>query len=1049
MRRILFLSLMAVLLSISAIAGVNQKLSGSTQLFIAERDGRISLDIEKDVAAFPTRTPLLSTKQVDRVIARPEVVDGVEMVPAFIHVDPNATAQIESLGVVIQERFKSFVVALIPVDKIESVAEIAAVRQVNVACEMNVHTDMSRFYTNTLQVIDHSNAIAAGLPDAFKGDGIVVGVIDTGIDFQHAMFKDANGNTRIKQAYVMDYDTGTFTSYTGEAISTLTTDYSGQSHGTHTATTAAGSNLTYNGITYGGVAPEADLVLVGLGEHLYTTDIAMGIKYIFDYADSQNMPAVCSISLGTQFGPHDGTGEFAEIYEEYGGDNPNHILVISAGNDASYSPSYGFSYVEGETSAAAPFATVINSLYNVRTTQDINRCYMGYESFYARTPDVPLACKLHVVNTSTHKILWTSDEVTEYTIDDFSGISEYFTGFPEVYIYQDDYNGKYNVIVYTNGMMKTTAYRSPKFAFAVSVYPIDGDTCMIDGWEAHGDNRFANYNHIINGYMFTAGSDDCTLGDRLSTDDVISVGAYVSKNRFNDVDGIMHSADHYTVNDIAYFSSYQTPGHGPTGEAKPDICAPGAIVVAGVNSYDTEGYMSDDYRDCLVCDDMSQPLGCMEGTSMSAPCVAGIIALYLQAAQSIGKTLNTNDIRDIFANTAIHDEYTTQSNFGKYGKIDALAGIEYILASQDTVITVDVDSIYFNPTYTGYESSRTIRIKGSNLTSNVQLSFSHDNTHSFGLSKYTITPEQAAAGASVTVFFSPTGGGGKHATLNIMSDGAETVSIPVKGCGIKSDGYITAWPASLNFEAEPGTSVTKTFNVTYSYPNGSIMISSVGRDEETMPNDDGAGAGAVLMRSGVKDELSRVKTTFTLDSMDFIDRRPKDFGPITPVVLKGLVLELTGDDCFDVSPARINILSVPCRATVTVTYHPDCVGDHAATLTIKLTGGSANPVVMPLHGSATAQLNAPSIDVELINSQEVTSLSGTADVSDLAMYSKVFAKGQSIIIESPIEQTAIISDIAGHATTVNLQAGYNEFPVNSSGIYIVRIRENTAKLMLK
>ena len=102
MRRILFLSLMAVLLSINAIASVNQKLSGSTQLFIAERDGRISLDIEKDGAAFPTRAPLLSTKQVDRVIARPEVVKGVEMVPAFIHVDSNATAQIESLGVIIQ-----------------------------------------------------------------------------------------------------------------------------------------------------------------------------------------------------------------------------------------------------------------------------------------------------------------------------------------------------------------------------------------------------------------------------------------------------------------------------------------------------------------------------------------------------------------------------------------------------------------------------------------------------------------------------------------------------------------------------------------------------------------------------------------------------------------------------------------------------------------------------------------------------------------------------------------------------------------------------------
>ena len=281
MKKVIIFGLIAMLFSISAIANVNQKLSGSTQLFIAERDGRISLDIEVDGPTLPTRAPLLRQRQVDRVIARAELVNGVEMVSAFIHVDPNATALIESMGVIIQERFKKFVVAMIPVDKIESVAQIAAVKQVNVAQKMSVHTDMSRYYTHTLQVLDHSNAITSGLPCAFKGEGVVVGIIDTGIDFQHAMFKDADGNSRIKQAYIFD-ESGNPSSYTSEMIPSLTTDYSGQSHGTHTATTAAGSNLTYNGITYGGMAPEADLVLVGLGENLYSTSIAMDIKYIFD-----------------------------------------------------------------------------------------------------------------------------------------------------------------------------------------------------------------------------------------------------------------------------------------------------------------------------------------------------------------------------------------------------------------------------------------------------------------------------------------------------------------------------------------------------------------------------------------------------------------------------------------------------------------------------------------------------------------------------------------------------------------------------------------------
>lgn len=1063
MKKVLFLCLMAVLFSVSAIANVNQKLSGSTQLFIAERDGRISLDMETDGPTLPTRAPLLRAKQVDRVIASPQVVDGVEMVSAFIHIEPNATAQIESLGVIIQERFKKFVVAMIPVNKIESVAQVAAVKQVNVAQKLSLNTDMSRFYTNTLQVLDYNNAIASGLPCAFKGNGVVIGVIDTGIDFQHAMFKDANGNTRIKQAYVYD-ELGSFTSYTSEEVSSLTTDYSGQSHGTHTATTAAGSNLNYNGICYGGMAPEADLVLVGLGEHLYTTNLAMGIKNVFDYADSQNMPAVCSLSLGTHFGPHDGTGVLSEVFAEYGGNNPNHILVFAAGNEASYSPSIGYVYVNGEASAESPFCTVINGTYNATSVLNINKYYVGYECFYSRTTRLELACNLHVVNTRTNEILWTSDTITEYTIDDFSGITKYFSNEPEVYVYEDDYSGKCNVIVYTNGMMKKSGYTNPKYALAISIYPSHGGSCIIDGWEGNVYyNLFANYNGTIGDYVFTSGSDDSCISDYVANDDVISVGAYVSKNTYTDVDGTQQYYSYYTVNDIAYFSSYQTPGYGPTGKAKPDICAPGAEIVAGVNRYDTEGYMSDGYRPYLLCDDPSQPLGYAQGTSMAAPCAAGIIALYLQAAQMVGKTLNTYDIRDIFAHTAISDEYTDKSNFGPYGKIDALAGIQYILGESELkpVITTDVSSITIDPTYTGYEGAQTILITGTNLRSNVQLSLS--NNYYFALSKYTFTPEQAAAGALVKVYFYPSSGGEEYTTLNIMSEGAETISIPVSGTGIKSDGYITASSSKLSFETQVGTSVNKTFKVTYSYPNGSIMISSVNGDGQAyLDDDDDNGSvmnilnasnhlgltGTVTPFDGTNSRFKRighldstVRTLHFIDSLVYI-------GPIKPLTLNYLVLKLTGDDCFEITPKIIRIPSIPFSAYVTVTYHPVEEGSDDATITIEKTYGSVKPLVVSLHGSAYGQggaLYMPKDDNDPLNNQNI----GITSISERAMEAKIYAEGQSIIIESPVQQSAVICDISGHGQRVNLQAGHNKIPVNASGIYIVRIGEKSAKLMIK
>ena len=299
MKKFLLLSVMALVVSIGAVAGINEKLSATTQLFIAERDGKISLDMKIDGPKMMTRAPLKRTQPVERLIATPEDYNGVTVVPAFIHINPNRTSKIESMGVIIQERFKEFVTALIPVDIIERVAEVTDVQEVNVARKMKLKTNQARYYTNTDDVINFSSdAITAGLPQAFKGSGVVVGVIDDGIDFQHKMFQDANGNYRIKRAYVAR-GSSSFTTYNNITSSSPTTDDSGESHGTHTSSTAGGSEITVSGVTYGGMAPESDLILVGCGEYLYNTNIANGIKYIFDYAVRTSPLCAASASVPT------------------------------------------------------------------------------------------------------------------------------------------------------------------------------------------------------------------------------------------------------------------------------------------------------------------------------------------------------------------------------------------------------------------------------------------------------------------------------------------------------------------------------------------------------------------------------------------------------------------------------------------------------------------------------------------------------------------------------------------------------------------------------
>jgi len=362
-----------------------------------------------------------------------------------------------------------------------------------------------------------------------------------------------------------------------------------------------------------------------------------------------------------------------------------------------------------------------------------------------------------------------------------------------------------------------------------------------------------------------------------------------------------------------------------------------------------------------------------------------------------------------------------------------------------TAFDVDVNRIVFEPTYTGYQTSKTITITCPDLKNDLQLSLSNDYSNSFGLSKSTITPEAADAGAPVTIYFSPTTGGGKHAKLNIVYDGCKVVTIPIGGAGIKSDGYITAWPTELTFETQAGTPVTETFKVTYTYPNGSVMISKVNSDDETAFDSEGSNESVppTLNASSHFSDLTR-----TIIPFDSIIWRPKAIIDSLPLVLvKSLVLELTGDDCFDITPSRIRLSSIPCSTYVTVTYHPDCIGEHDGNIKIWLFGGSARPFILPLHGTATAQFNYDNEGNDLMITQNESSINTL--VNEMLTNTKVYAEGLSIIIESPVEQKALISDIAGHVREVNLQAGRNEVPVNSSGIYFVRIREKTTKLMLK
>ena len=290
------LFLMIILLG-SALGGWAQyesKYSNSTQMFLSERRGDVQLPNSKTKVS-RTMVPMLPVgasdlakmrTQATRPIAEVELVDSKEMISAFIGLSDNNFAAIEALGAVVQSKFDKLVAALIPVDKIEEVAALDNVTKIEVAEVLKVSNDRQRQATQAGDaIVNSAMAQALGLTKQYTGKGVVLGIVDTGIDFQHIAFKDKSGKSRIVRAYKLSGSTSTsLTTYsTATDIAKLTYDTNLEDHGTHTSSTAGGSSVIVNGnnvtvtdghanATSGGMAPEAVLVVAG-PTSLYTTSM--------------------------------------------------------------------------------------------------------------------------------------------------------------------------------------------------------------------------------------------------------------------------------------------------------------------------------------------------------------------------------------------------------------------------------------------------------------------------------------------------------------------------------------------------------------------------------------------------------------------------------------------------------------------------------------------------------------------------------------------------------------------------------------------------------
>ena len=172
----------------------------------------------------------------------------------------------------------------------------------------------------------------------FNGKGVLIGFIDTGIDYTHPAFRNPDGTTRIE--YIYDLDEGGKV-YTKEQINEAlkssdpysivsSTDVTG--HGTHVVGIAcAGGKIDKQ---YYGVAPESSIAMVKVARSRFalSTQIMKGIKFLIDKGKELNMPLAINMSLSTNDGAHNGSS-LLEQYISTVSATERVTIVIAAGNE--------------------------------------------------------------------------------------------------------------------------------------------------------------------------------------------------------------------------------------------------------------------------------------------------------------------------------------------------------------------------------------------------------------------------------------------------------------------------------------------------------------------------------------------------------------------------------------------------------------------------------------------------------------------------------------------------------------------------------------------